>query len=253
MVIILVYLGVAVVVINISMGKRLTTTEFIAKANLVHGKLYDYSKTQYRDTNTKVCIVDPEYGEFWQRPNDHLAGHGSLKRGQQTQFESIRLTTKTFTKRAIAVHGKLYNYSKVNYTGANNKVCIIDPVYGEFYQTPGAHLFGNGCPERSVNGEHSIHRDHIIPLAILGSRMRGEVDYKRPLYKFLNSAANIQNITGQDNVQKSDWIEVNGKQLRARDVSNNYTIIASLSKDLLGMDISTILQEDQEFLASKPA
>lgn len=57
------------------MGGNLTTEEFIAKARLVHGDKYDYSKVEYKNNKTKVCIICPEHGEFWQRPNDHLTGH----------------------------------------------------------------------------------------------------------------------------------------------------------------------------------
>lgn len=52
------------------------TEEFIEKARKVHGDKYDYSKTEYVNNATKVCIICQAHGEFWQRPNDHLAGKG---------------------------------------------------------------------------------------------------------------------------------------------------------------------------------
>ena len=60
-------------------GRRLTTEEFIKKAKEVHGDKYDYSKVEYKNTSTKVCIICPEHGEFWQTPNEHLQGHGCRK------------------------------------------------------------------------------------------------------------------------------------------------------------------------------
>jgi hypothetical protein len=57
-------------------NKRLTNEEFIEKAKLVHEDKYDYSKVQYINTSTKVCIICPEHGEFWQTPNSHLFGAG---------------------------------------------------------------------------------------------------------------------------------------------------------------------------------
>ena len=53
--------------------KKLTTEEFIAKARAIHGSKYDYSKVNYKNTRTKVCIICPEHGEFWMKPNDHLS------------------------------------------------------------------------------------------------------------------------------------------------------------------------------------
>jgi conserved hypothetical protein len=58
---------------------KITTNEIIAKAKLVHGDKYDYSKVDYSNAHTKVCIICPNHGEFWQTPNNHLRGHGCPK------------------------------------------------------------------------------------------------------------------------------------------------------------------------------
>lgn len=54
--------------------KKLTTQEFIEKAKKVHGERYDYSKVEYKDAHSKVCIICPIHGEFWQKPNNHTNG-----------------------------------------------------------------------------------------------------------------------------------------------------------------------------------
>ena len=41
----------------------MTTEEFILKAQAVHGDKYDYSKVEYVNNKTKVCIICPEHGE----------------------------------------------------------------------------------------------------------------------------------------------------------------------------------------------
>ena len=58
-----------------------------------------------------------------------------------------KLTTEEFIKKAREVHGEKYNYSKVEYKKAQEKVCIICPEHGEFWQEPSNHLNGCGCPE----------------------------------------------------------------------------------------------------------
>lgn len=55
---------------------RKTKEQFIADAISVHGDKYDYSKVEYKTNATKVCIICPRHGEFWQTPNDHLRGRG---------------------------------------------------------------------------------------------------------------------------------------------------------------------------------
>lgn len=58
------------------MPKKLTQEEFVAKAREVHGEKYDYSKAKYVNNRTKVCVICPEHGEFWQVAGSHLQGHG---------------------------------------------------------------------------------------------------------------------------------------------------------------------------------
>lgn len=56
--------------------QRDTKEEFISKATKIHGDRYDYSKVKYVNSQTKVCVVCKEHGEFWQKANDHVQGRG---------------------------------------------------------------------------------------------------------------------------------------------------------------------------------
>lgn len=57
-----------------------------------------------------------------------------------------KITNKEFVDRAKEVHGGKYDYSKVEYKKMHDKVCIICPEHGEFWQRPFSHINGNGCP-----------------------------------------------------------------------------------------------------------
>ena len=129
--------------------KQTHTTEwFIDEAKKVHGDKYDYSKTEYINAKTKVCIIHPDYGEFWQLPYTHLNGQGCFKeRNFKIWKNRKKITTKEFIERAKEVHCDKYDYSKTEYINSNTKVCIICPEHGEFWQLPYAHLNGNGCTE----------------------------------------------------------------------------------------------------------
>ena len=117
-----------------------STEEFIEQAKKIHGNKYDYSKVEYLQAHSKVCIICPVHGEFWQTPNSHLKGSGCSKCSTRYKY-----TTGEFIKKAIEIHDNKYDYSKVQYVNAHTKVCIICPVHGEFWQTPNGHLNGNGC------------------------------------------------------------------------------------------------------------
>ena len=61
------------------------------------------------------------------------------------------LTTKQFIARAIKVHGCKFDYSKVYYVNARTEVHIICNEHGSFYQLPGVHLMGHGCPRCGID------------------------------------------------------------------------------------------------------
>ena len=67
--------------------RKSTQEEFIAKAREVHGEKYDYSKVEYINNRTKVCIICPIHGEFWQTPSNHLHGYECKECGR---FKSRR-------------------------------------------------------------------------------------------------------------------------------------------------------------------
>ena len=134
---------------KLKIDKVLTTEEFIEKARKIHGDKYDYSKVEYVNTSTKVCIICPIHGEFWQTPNNHInkCYPRNCPHCANTNRREHNISNKNeFIKKARKVHGDKYDYSKVEYINAHTKVCIICPQHGEFWQTPNAHLRGNSCP-----------------------------------------------------------------------------------------------------------
>ena len=58
---------------------KLTQEKFLFRAKSVHGNFFDYSKSVYVNSNTKICIICPIHGEFWQTPSHHLEGRGCKK------------------------------------------------------------------------------------------------------------------------------------------------------------------------------
>jgi len=135
---------------------------FIERAKKVHGNKYDYSKVEYVNSYTNVCIICPEHGEFWQKPNRHVSyGRGCPKCGRnKSNAANINRCGSLFEDKARSIHGNRYDYSKVTYIRNNKNVCIICPEHGEFYQTPNNHLHGQGCPKCAniKNGDNKRKR-----------------------------------------------------------------------------------------------
>ena len=127
--------------------QRFTTEEFIEKARKIHGDKYDYSKVEYVNSQTPVCIICPEHGEFMIRPNDHIQGQKCKKCSIDELSSKYSMGKESFIEKARKIHSNKYDYSKVNYINNRTKVCIICPEHGEFWQKPDKHLIGEGCPE----------------------------------------------------------------------------------------------------------
>ena len=74
--------------------------KFIEKAKQKHGDKYDYSKVEYINNKTKVCIICPEHGEFWQLPSNHLAGKGCAKCSFISSANKNKSNTNEFIKKS---------------------------------------------------------------------------------------------------------------------------------------------------------
>ena len=128
------------------MGRKVDVDKMLDEANRVHNGKYDYSKVDYKNWKQPVIIICPEHGEFKQTLHNHVRGQGCPICGKKSAAKKLAMTKEKFIERARDVHGNRYDYSKVNYINNHTRVCIICPEHGEFWQTPGNHLMGAGCP-----------------------------------------------------------------------------------------------------------
>lgn len=134
------------------MPRKRTLSDFIERAREVHGDKYDYSKAVYRGSHTKICIICPKHGEFWQEPDNHISRKSGCPRCKNEALSNtFRFSNEEFIRKAAVVHNGKSDYSKVEYQNTDKKVCIICPEHGEFWQSPHNHLNGAGCPWCSNN------------------------------------------------------------------------------------------------------
>lgn len=130
--------------------QSMSTDEFLERAKAIHGDKYDYSQTVCVNSYTPVEITCKIHGKFFQKPYDHLRSTGCPECGRdivrQLQVQN-RVGTEEFIRRAKAVHGDKYDYSKVEYVKNDKPVEIICPKHGSFWQKPHKHWIGHGCPK----------------------------------------------------------------------------------------------------------
>ena len=66
-----------------------TQDDFIKKAKIVHGDLYDYSKASYIKATKKVELICTKHGSFFQRPKDHLNNKQGCPKCKESKGERL--------------------------------------------------------------------------------------------------------------------------------------------------------------------
>ena len=120
--------------------------DFVAKATIVHGTLYDYNDVVYVGKDVHVSIRCTRCTQaFQQSPHSHLNGCGcptcsNLTRGR------VRMTQKSFIEKASIKHSDI-DYAGVHYVDYNTKVILRCERHNKIYQqSPKKHLQQRGCP-----------------------------------------------------------------------------------------------------------
>lgn len=136
---------------SISSSKGLEN--FVNESIQIHNNKYDYSKSVYINTNTKIIITCPKHGNFEQLPLHHIKGIGCSKCANNYNKTNIE-----FIEIANLKHNYKYSYDKTNFLNNNTKVVITCPQHGDFSQSPYHHLKGFGCKKcTNSKGEAFIY------------------------------------------------------------------------------------------------
>lgn len=129
------------------MNRKFTTESFIEKAKLIHGNVYDYSKTIYLSYTKKVevyCTHCKKY--FFVTPANHLCKRGCPYCKKIRLSEKNRKSQDAFINEAIKLHGNKYDYSEVVYVNNRTPVKIKCKKCGKYFLSiPSNHLAGKGC------------------------------------------------------------------------------------------------------------
>lgn len=145
-------------------GTKGTTEEFVAKAKVLYGDRFDYSKTFYNTLRTKLEITCREHGPFKLYPYAHFTGNG----GCRVCSGNKPMTTEGYIQRAKSIHGDLYDYSDASYISARAKVTIICRNHGKFEVTAIEHI----REDRASNCKKCIYDSNRLSNEIFIERAR---------------------------------------------------------------------------------
>ena len=137
-----------------SKSKLYSIDEIKRKLTEKYDDKFSFDFENYETLESKIKCICREHGEFIIRVSSLLKGFNCWKCRNTQPF---KLDYSLFIEKAIKIHGEYYDYSNVVYVDNKQKIKIKCPNHGDFFQTPGAHLAGQGCPICKMSkGEKSI-------------------------------------------------------------------------------------------------
>ena len=125
--------------------KKYTNAEFIEKASIIHNKKYDYSKTNYINSKTKVIVTCKEHGDFDVRPNNHISSiQGCPKCLIKKQYSKAQIKWLNFIQskdKIIIQHAE--NSNEYNIPNTNFKADGYCVETNTIYEYHGDYWHGN--------------------------------------------------------------------------------------------------------------
>ena len=196
------------------MAKKISKEEFIARSNNIHNNKYDYSKVEYVNNKTKVCIICPEHGEFWQPPKNHLLGQGCPICGKEIARKCKRNNYQNFIDRFINTFGDIAEFPYINdeYENKNSIITYVCKKCGKMHKKVASYIFANKTicecyrvkePRQNIVFEHKPNiSSRLISADVIESRIKelyptiemiGKNDYKNTSTKVLFRCTSCNN------------------------------------------------------------
>lgn len=191
--------------------KQHETDKFLARAKAVHGDLYDYSKLDYVHSEKKVIIGCKVHGDFLQTPTAHWRlEQGCVKCSGERNKERCTSNSEDFIAKASVAHKGRYDYSLVDYKLSREPVEIVCTSCSHpFWQTPNAHLAGNGCRNCNISGFTNL-KSSFLYILTSGNITKVGITNKTPTAR----AKIISSYAGRDfEVYKEYLYEIGKKAL----------------------------------------
>lgn len=169
---------------RIAHQRRNTVDEFVASATKVHAGTYDYSKVVYKSTHTKVNIVCPVHGDFYQTPVNHITHmQGCPKCNRSSKGE--RLIIETLNQRSV----EYVKEFAVQVDGRNLRFDFYLPQFNLLVEYDGwqHHKYSSKYHKTQQDFEDYRLRDQL--------KMQWAVDNKYKVCRFSNFRSVVKDIT----------------------------------------------------------
>ena len=122
---------------------KITLYEIKKRIFSVHENNFNYCFCNYVNITSKIIIYCNKCKNiFEQRVRDHIEGCGCPECSRINSIVSFATTLSQFND----THNYFFEYDESTYVNTSTKMRMICPDHGEFWQSPGSHKRGEGCP-----------------------------------------------------------------------------------------------------------
>lgn len=235
--------------------KMMSNDEYKQLVIKKHGNTYDLSKTVYKGMRENITAICSEHGEFSVNAYNfvHTCGCpicGINKRNKtsskKTQKKIEKLTKERFIAESVRIFGDYYDYSKVDlkHKDTKNRVCIICPKHGEFWQNPYSHIHGHGCKkcgkEKASNEQKLTTKEFIKKAKIIHG---DKYDYTKTKYN--GCYCNVEIICPKHGIFKQKaYSHLNGHGCKKCANEENSKLLLSNTEDFIQK--SNIIHKNKE-------
>lgn len=156
------------------MAKKLTTLEFVQKANSKYKNLYDYSKTVYVNNRTDVCVTCRNHGDFWVKPTRHLyRNQGCPECSCKTQWSFEKFFDELNNRLPhylddieIVNYNDICTLSEDSFKIEKTEILLKCKIDGHIWKSCGKRMLLNqGCPQcghRKCGDSLKISKDDFL-------------------------------------------------------------------------------------------
>ena len=120
--------------------------DIISMFREIYGDLYDYSLAEYNGMHHKIIVKCNKCGNIFEvEPSNHKKGRGCPFCALEKKKEKLRLPVDIVKERIAEKFCDKYDLSEIVYNNVDEKIKLICPEHGEFWQTPFMLFKGCGC------------------------------------------------------------------------------------------------------------
>ena len=175
------------------MVKRLTTSEFVAKAVKVHGGRYTYEKAIYIVKNSQVVVTCPDHGDYMVSPTIHLQGHmgrccaNEAKKGVRTRKDTPQYIER---KKALSQGAMFFNGAPCRNCGGEKRYsCNNSCAACSVESRRKSNAKNNGVRHGRINLANIFRSDTIVQ-----SQMQAIYASARDMSKTFNTKLHVDHI-----------------------------------------------------------